>query len=168
MSFNNAGRCYVIRIVDIFLNEFSVKVPQGYFFTYVFAFSMLSIQADFMILAVVCRMTYYQYPLFGAKKVAEICPLIFEGLVVVMVALYAFQLALYVAYWTLYLNSVQLWTVSNVLLQFTRVITSFELVYFILSLFVFASTIFVLARNFGKGLSSVSFLPVTKRREEIC
>lgn len=110
-------------------------------------------------------MTYYQYPLFGAKKIAQWSVLIFEGLLIALLALYGFQLALYVAYWTLYLNSVQLWTISNIFLHFTRVLAAFELIYWVLCLFLTASTLFALRRSFGEGLSSVGFLYMARIRE---
>jgi hypothetical protein len=146
-----------MRIVDVFLCEYQVTVKQGYFFTRPFTYSMFGVFADFLMLMIVCRMAYYLLPIFGSKDVeTRFVMLVFEGLLVALLALAFFQLALSVAYYTLYLNDMSFHVTDQVLAEGTKLHTSLMLLYFVISTFVLGVTLQLLLPGLRGGLTDVS------------
>jgi hypothetical protein len=147
-----------MRIVDVFLYEQEVVILNGYFFTYAFTYSLFGVFADFLMLLIISRMTYYLLPIFGSKDVEKkVVNLIFEALLVALLALALFQFALSIAYFTLYLNSMPLGVAEQVLAESTKLHASLTLLYFVASTLVLGITLQLLLPGFHYGVTDVCF-----------
>ena len=140
-------RSYALQIIDIFLHEQGVYVKEGYFFTMVFRDGSWQV-ADLLILVIICRITYYQFPLWGAHAIIHstwrfLCMLFLT----ILSALALYRWAVSVAYIILALNGVAYsWTLRFVL-EAASLSTGYQIMYLLLSTSIIVFTSYFLIRR---------------------
>ncbi len=161
-------RSYSLLIIDIFLHEKAVYVQEGYFFATVFQDGWWQI-ADLLLLTIICRITRYQFPLWGERAVLHAiwrfwC-LIF---LTILTALALYRWAVSTAYLILELNGVSSTWTARFPLEAASLATGYQIMYLLLSTFVLVFTSYYLSRRtrFREKPDMVSSNPMNTLRSK--
>jgi len=138
---------YSLQIIDIFLHEEELRVKRGYTFTYVFRDGFWQL-ADFIVLRTVCRITYYQFPIWGANAVFHatwrfLC--MFSLTTLAALALYRW--AVTTAYTIMALNGVSSTWLQRFVHEAAVLRTGYQVLYMVVSTFIIVLTVYYLGRR---------------------
>ena len=126
-------RSYALQIIDIFLHEQRVYVKEGYFFTTIFRDGCWQV-ADLAVLMIICRITYYQFPIWGVHAIIHSIWRFWCLLwLTILSALALYRWAVSTAYIILALNGVAYsWTLRFVL-EAAKLSTGYQVMYLLFS-----------------------------------
>jgi len=138
---------YSLQIIDIFLHEKKLHVKWGYTFTNVFQDGWLQL-SDFVVLMIVCRITYYQFPIWGANAVFHgtwrflcMCSL------TTLAALALYRWAVTTAYTIMALNGVSSTWLQRFVYEAAVLRTGYQVLYLLVSTFIILLTVYYLGRR---------------------
>jgi hypothetical protein len=135
-----------------------VYVKEGYFFTTVFRDGWWQV-ADLLVLLIICRITYYQFPIWGANAIIHSIWRFWCLLwLTILSALALYRWAISTAYIILALNGVAYsWTLRFVL-EAAKLSTGYQIMYLLLStcIIVFTSYFLIHRTRLREKLDVVS------------
>jgi hypothetical protein len=154
-------RNYSLQILDIILTEERRRVTEGYILSYVFRDAAWQF-ADLAILMIVCRITYYQFSLWGAHAVFQASwRFLCKVFLTILSALALYRWSLTTAYTVLGLNGVSPDWIVRFVHEAAKLRTGYQLLYMLVSTFIVLLTVYYLGRrtHFCEKLNIVSITP---------
>jgi hypothetical protein len=140
-------RAYSLQIIDILIHEKRLRVMRGYAFTNVFRDGWWQL-ADLIVLRIVCRITYYQFPLWGAHAIFHatwrfLCMVFLT----ILAALALYRWAVTTAYTVLTLNGVSPTWIQRFIHEAATLMTAYQIMYLVVSTFIVLLATYYLGRR---------------------
>jgi hypothetical protein len=124
-----------------------VGVLGGYFVTLIVRDGFWQI-SDMLVLLIICRITYYQFPRWGEhKRVHEIWTRVCLSLLITLSALALYRVAVTAVYVGLTLNGYPYRFVAQFALEEVKLSAAYQILYLLVSIFILGFTAYYIARR---------------------